>query len=46
MNILVLDKSAAQVVELVTTHTRFTEQHRAICDDCRDAYEDFVLEEC
>ena len=26
-------------------HSRFDEDHRKTCDDCRDAYEDFCQEQ-
>jgi len=26
-------------------HNRFDEEHRKVCDDCRDQYEDFCQEQ-
>lgn len=28
-----------------TAHNRFDEAHRAVCDDCQRAYEDFCQEQ-
>ena len=53
MNIVVVDKSVAQVVELVTNHSRWSEEHRNICESCTQAYLDQLyqpeyeeIEEC
>lgn len=28
-----------------TIHSRFDEEHRKLCDSCRNAYEDFLQED-
>ena len=34
-----------KLVEESIEHSRFDEEHRRICDSCRDAYEDFLQEQ-
>lgn len=44
MQVVIQYKPSFHVILPITSHSRWSYKHREICQSCRDAYEDEMLE--